>query len=70
MAENKVIRVHKLSQQHGSIVVVIPILITSALLLDAGDYIVFEWDRDSGIVTLSKFETKGAENAEDSRNPD
>ncbi len=66
MAENKVIRVHKLSQQHGSLVVVIPMLIRCALHLDAGDYVVFEWDRETGKVDISKFETKGADDAEGS----
>ena len=66
MAENKVIRVHKLSQQHGSIVVVVPMLIRCALLLDAGDYVVFEWDRDTDKVELSKFEAKGADDGENS----
>ncbi len=70
MAENKVIRVHKISQQHGSLVVVVPILITSALLLDSSSYVVFEWDRDTGKVELSKFETKGDSDAEDTGNTD
>ena len=59
MADSKIIEIHKVYAQHSSIVVVIPTLITSALKLDAGDNVIFELDRDSNEVKLSKFETKG-----------
>ncbi len=59
MGNIKLVEVHKITQQHGSAVVVIPIVIRTALKLDPGDYLVFELDRDTGIVVVSKFETKG-----------
>ncbi len=61
MGKNTIVKVHKVTQQHGSIIVVIPYVIRAALLLDSGDYIVFELDRDTYKVEVSKFELKGAD---------
>lgn len=49
------VRVHRTSSQHNSIVVVIPILITSALKIDSGDYVVFSLDYDTMKVEFSRF---------------
>ncbi len=65
MGRKVITNVNKTYAQGGSIVVVIPTPVRSALMLDAGDYVVFEVDRDTGKIEVSKFETKGAENAED-----
>ncbi len=70
MADSKIIMVHKVYAQHSSLVVVIPLLITSELKLDAGDNIVFELDRDTNKVQMSKFETKGHYDGQDVRNTD
>lgn len=62
--------IHKVYAQHASLVVVIPSLITSELHLDAGDNLVFELDRDTNEVKVSKFEMKGADDGQDMRNTD
>ncbi len=61
MANPKIVNVHRITQQHGSLVVVIPVIIRGALELDPGSYLVFELDRDTNKVEMSKFETKGAD---------
>ena len=53
--------IHKVTQQHGSIVVVIPMLVRFVLKLDPGDYMVFEVESDTNKVQVRKFETKGAD---------
>lgn len=58
MAKVEIVNVHRITNQHGSAVVVIPIVIRTALKLDPGDYIVFTLDRDTNIVVVSKFEVK------------
>ena len=63
MSNVKVVAVHRVGNQHGSLIVVIPILIRAALKLDPGDYIVFTLDRDTNIVEVSKFKTKGESDA-------
>ncbi len=68
MAEHQTVAVAKTYMQHRSIVVVIPILCRTALKLDPGDYVVFSVGRDTGIVTLSKFEMKGEQDGESNRN--
>ncbi|MCB7130292.1 MAG: AbrB/MazE/SpoVT family DNA-binding domain-containing protein [Candidatus Brocadiales bacterium] len=59
MGEKTIVEVAKTYAQHGSVVVVIPMLFRTELKLDAGDYVVFRVVRDTGIITLTKFETKG-----------
>ena len=59
MADSKIVAIHKVYNQHSSLVVVIPLLITSAMKLGSGDNIIFELNRDTGVVEFSKFETKG-----------
>ena len=61
MGKNTIVHVHKITRQHGSFVVVVPMLVRSVLKLDPGDYLVFELDRDTNKVEVSKFETKGAD---------
>ena len=65
MAKETIVNVHKVTQQHGSAVVVIPIIVRTVLKLDPGDYIVFEVDRDFNKVEISKFEMKGADDVSD-----
>ena len=66
MAENTIIAVGKTYAQHGSLVVVIPILFRTELELDAGDYVTFSLGRDSKRISITKFETKGADDGQDS----
>ena len=66
MGRQVITNVNKTYAQGGSIVVVIPTPVKSALMLDAGDYVVFKVDRDTGKIEISKFEVKGDHNAEDS----
>ncbi len=61
MGKNKIVHVHRVTQQHGSAVVVIPIIVRTALQIDPGDYVVFELDRDTNKIEVSKFEMKGAD---------
>ncbi len=65
MGKNTIVNVHKVTQQHGSLVVVIPLVVRMALELDPSDYLVFELDRDTNKVEVSKFKTKGADDAAD-----
>ena len=65
MANPKIVNVHRITQQHGSLVVVIPIVIRTALKLDPGGYLVFELDRDTNKVEVTKFNLKGADDAAD-----
>ena len=59
MAKQKIVNIHKVTQQHGSAVVVIPIIVRTALQIDPGDYMVFVLDRDTNKVVVSKFGAKG-----------
>ena len=61
MAEKKIIAVGKTYAQHGSLVVVIPILFRTELKLDPGDYVTFSLGRDSKRISISKFKVKGQE---------
>ncbi len=61
MAEKKIIAVGKTYAQHGSLVVVIPILFRTELKLDPGDYVTFSLGRDSKRISISKFDVKGQE---------
>ena len=60
MGKRTIVEIHKITQQHGSIVVVIPMLVRSVLKLDPGDHLVFEVESDTNKVTMSKFEVKGS----------
>ncbi len=68
MAEHVIVTPAKTYMQHGSMVVVIPIMCRTALKLDPGEYVLFSVGRDTGNVTISKFETKEKSNAKSNRN--
>lgn len=59
MDDSKIIVIHKVYQQHSSLVVVIPLLVALALRLEPSDNVIFELNRDTNKVEFSKFETKG-----------
>lgn len=61
MCKQTIVAVGKTYAQHGSLVVVIPILFRTELKLDAGDYVTFSLARDSGKITVAKFEVKGTD---------
>lgn len=63
MSDLKTVMVHRVHRQHGSLLVVIPILITSALAIEAGNYVVFSLDKETNIVELSKFKNKDIDRA-------
>ncbi len=65
MEKHTIVNVHRVTQQHGSIVVVIPIIVRTILKLDPGDYIVFIVGRDFNKVEISKFEMEGADDVAD-----
>lgn len=62
MAERRIVAVGRTYAQHGSLVVVIPMLFRTELKLGPGDYVTFSLGRDSKRISISKFEVKELDN--------
>ena len=60
----------KVYRQHNSLVITVPVTVTTALGIIKGSHVVFTWHKADGAFEFAKFKQEGAKNVGDSGDSD